>query len=138
METIYQQVFNKIKTDVVALSSYSPIVTKLAPQQLSKFPTIEVVEDNNILQSETLDKIEKFSRLTYTVKIYTQDTDDEVSKVVVAEELVNLVNNIMENSFGMTRTACTRQPNLDLNVYAFLLRYECVLDEKNSIIYRRR
>lgn len=138
METIYQQVFNKIKTDVASASQYSPIITKIAPQQLSDFPVVEVAEENNIFQEETLDKKEKKSKLTYSIKIYTQDSDSNVSKVTIAEELLGLVNNIMENHYGMTRTACTRQPNLDLNVYSFLLRYECILDEDNLIIYRRR
>lgn len=138
MKTIYQQVFDTIKEDVIDLSDYSPLVVKLAPQQLSKFPVIEVVEENNTFQDETLDKKEKTSKLTYTIRIYTQDDKNKVSKVLIAEELVNLVNDIMENHFGMTRTACTRQPNLDLNVYSFLLRYECVLDEDKLIIYRRR
>lgn len=138
MKTIYQQVFDKVKSDAVALSSYSPIVRKLAPQQLSEFPLIEVMEDNNTLESETLDKVEKFSRLSYTIKIYTQDSTSKVSKITIAEELVNIVNNAMENSFGMTRTACNRQPNLDQNVYVMVLKYECILDEENLIIYRRR
>lgn len=138
MTTIYQQVFNKIKTDLNSSTYYTPLVTKTAPQQMATFPVVEVVEYNNVLQEETLDKKEKKSKLIYTIKIYTQDNSQGISKIVISEKLVNAVNNIMENHFGMTRTACTRTPNLDLDVYSFLMRYECVLDEDNLIIYRRR
>ena len=138
METIYQQVFNKVKTDLNSSTYYSPLVTKMAPQQLTTFPVVEVVEYDNIFQEETRDKQEKKSKLIYTIKIYAQDNDNNVSKIVITEKLVNAVNEIMENYFGMTRTACTRNPNLDLDVYSFLMRYECILDEDNLIIYRGR
>ena len=138
MTSIYQQVFDKVKTDLNSSTYYNPLVTKTAPQQMATFPVVEVVEYNNIFQEETLDKEEKKSKLIYTIKIYSQDNNQNISKIVISEKLVNAVNNIMENYFGMTRTACTRVPNLDSNVYSFLMRYECILDEENLIIYRGR
>ena len=138
MTDIYQQIFDKLKTDIVSQSSYEPIVVKTAPSNSSKFPIVEVVESQNVLQYETLDKQEQIDKLTYTVNIYTQDNKNKVSKVIIAEELVAIVDEIMSNHYGMDRINCQRIPNLDTNVYRMLLTYNCSVDKDKLIIYRRR
>lgn len=135
---LYQEVFDKLKTDLLAQSEYSPQVFKMSPQQMSTFPVVEVVEINNILQEEALDKTEQFNKLSYEINIYTQDNSSGVSKVVIAEELRDIVDEVMSNHFGMNRTLCQRMANLDMNVYRIILRYECVLDNERLVIYRRR
>ena len=138
MTDIYQQIFDKLKTDIVSQSEYNPSVVKTAPSNLGKFPLVEVVESQNALQYETLDKTEQIDKLTYTINIYTQDSDKKVSKVIIAEELTAIVDEIMSNHFGMDRTNCQRIPNLDTNVYRMLLTYNCSVDKDKLIIYRRR
>jgi len=138
MTNIYQQVFNKIKTDLTSLSSYSPVVVKVAPSNSSVFPVVEVVEFDNTLQNETLDKTEQIEKLNYTINIFTQDNKNKVSKVEIAEELRDLIDEIMSNHYGMNRVTCQRIPNLDTNVYRILLIYECSIDKDKLIIYRRR
>lgn len=138
MVDIYQQVFDKVKTDLLSLSEYEPLIVKTAPSATSKFPLVEIVESQNVLQYETLDKKEQLDRLTYTINVYAQDNKNKVSKVVIAEELVAIIDDVMSDYFGMDRTNCQRIPNLDTNVYRMLLTYNCSVDKDKLIIYRRR
>lgn len=134
MPNVYDQIFQYGKKYIQEKSKYSPDIFKDIPEDKS-FPLIVIREINNSLWNENLNKTDQRFNIGYEIEIYTMNKG-QVVKQEIANELINLVNDVFDVHYGLRRTLSQQVPNIDIDVYRWNMRFEGKVDE-NKIIYRR-
>lgn len=135
MPDVYDEIFNYAEAYVKNNSIYSPLVLVNPPEETKAFPLVVIQEMNNTLSKEDLDKGDQMSILEYEVEIYATDKGN-IPKQVIIQELKKLVNDVLDEHYGMLRRACIPTPNADRNIDRLYMRYTALID-KNKRIYRR-
>lgn len=82
-----------------------------------------------------MDKTDQRFNVAYEIEIYTVN-EGNIAKQSIANELMNLINDVFDEHYGMDRKMNTEAPNIDTDVYRWQMRFEAKLDER-KIIYRR-
>lgn len=86
-----------------------------------------------------MDKKEQKFKIVYEVEIYTinmSSNSNIIAKEKITKELTKLVNDVLDEHFGLNRKECLNIPNIDENVDRQHLRYEAIIDENNNIFRR--
>ena len=126
--------FKYAKNYVSENSIYSPKILKSTPPD-KKFPLIIIKQSKDDLYSENLDKTDQRFKIGYEIEIYTKDKEN-IAKQVIADELVKLINDVFDEHYGMNRKLNKEAPNIDTDIYRWIMRFEAKIDE-NKKIYRR-
>ena len=134
MPNVYDQIFQYAKKCIKERSKYFPKVLKDTPPDKT-FPLIIIREIRDDLYDENLDKTDQRFKIGYEIEIYTINKG-QVAKQEIANELVNLINDVFDVHYGLRRTFNQQTPNVDSDVYRHNMRFEGKIDE-NKIIYRR-
>lgn len=132
---LYNETYNRVKAYILANSSYSPAVVKKAPQTINNNPLVVFPMSEFVFKDETLDKSEIKEANTFEINIYTQNQGGK-SDITIAEELQELVLDVLYTQMGMKVVTNRAIPNLDANVYRIYMRFTCVLDKDKNLIYR--
>lgn len=115
-------------------SKYSPLILKDTPPN-KKFPLVIIKQVEDPLYDENLDKTDQRFEISYEIEIYSMDKD-KIAKQVISNELMNLVNDVFDEHYGMRRVSNKEAPNADVDIYRWHMQYRAKIDE-NKIIYRR-
>ena len=134
MPDVYDQIFQYGKKYINEKSKYSPKVLKDTPPDKT-FPLIIIREIRDDLYDENLDKTDQRFNIGYEIEIYTINKG-QIAKQEIANELINLINDVFDIHYGLRRTLNQQIPNVDNDVYRHNMRFEGKVDE-NKIIYRR-
>lgn len=134
MPNVYDEMFKYAKTYITEKSKYSPKILKDTPPD-KKFPLILIKQIRDDLYSENLDKTDQRFYIGYEIEIYTMNID-KTSKQTIANELMQLLNDVFDEHYGMNRKLNKELPNADTNIYRWCMRFEAKIDE-NKRIYRR-
>lgn len=104
-------------------------------KETAEFPTVTIVEKSNLPSIETKTAHEfSHNKLMYEVNIYTTGK----TKKTDSKGIKKIIDDFFVNELGFNCIMAEPQDNLeDINIYRFLLRYECIIDTKTLIIYRR-
>jgi len=129
MIDITNKILTKIKADIPTAT-----VTTSFQSKPKSFPKIVVTENGNTTHSDTVDSSgEKHSELGFEINIFTKGN----KKMSDAKVLRNQVDDIMSALYGMGRNFADEIPNYaDTNIYRYVLRYDCLVDNSGTI-YRR-
>lgn len=113
-------------TDANVLGSY--------PSTTPVFPCVIVEEKTNNDYTGTIDSGGvNHCDCMLEINIFS----DAQNKVSVCKDIRNRIDNILAGQYKMTRVYSNPVPNfLDANIYRYVLRYEFLVDE-NETIYRR-
>lgn len=133
----FSNLFLEYKTYIESNSQYNPKIVKDFNYGTSDFPTI-VFDNHNSFNSDdaTIDGIEYYDNEYFIITIYTKDKNN-VSKNIIAEELVELTQKFLGRYKGMKRTECQPIPNADTNVLRTLIEYQCQIGNIYGNIVRR-
>ena len=134
MPNVYDPIFQYGKKYIIEKSKYSPKVLKDTPPDKT-FPLIIIREIRDDLYDENLDKTDQRFNIGYEIEIYTINKG-QIAKQEIANELINLINDVFDIHYGLRRTLNQQIPNVDNDVYRHNMRFEGKVDE-NKIIYRR-
>lgn len=134
MPNVYDEIFQYAKKYIKEQSNYSPTILKDTPPS-KKFPLILIRQIKDNLYSENLDKTDQRFNLTYEIEIYSMDKGT-TAKQIIADELIELINDVFDEHYGMNRRFNRQSPNADTDVYRWIMRYTGKIDE-NKKIYRR-
>ena len=135
---VYDKIFQVLKKFLQEESKYKPFVTKLAQKQSDKFPLVVITEEDNAYLVGTTRFEETRSRVDYEINIYTTDMaidGKKVSKLEVAKELKELVDNVMNCNLKMRRRSCRPTPNLDKDVYRITMRYTATVNDNTGKLF---
>lgn len=138
----YETIFAKYKEFMKDHSLYSPSVVKINNNKVSKFPTIVFSMTNNIDSNNgTVDRIERYDALYFTINIYTKDKIDganiTTASQVINNELSILTTQFFGNVMGMKKTQDIPTPNLDTSILRKTIQYQCLRGNVRGNIIRR-
>ena len=129
---VYDKVYKVLKKFIEENTEYNVYVTKLPIENSNKFPQVVLTEENNSLNTATTRYEETKSLLSYEVNIYAQDKaigGKKISRIKIARELQQLVDNVLGYNYRMNRILCSPTPNIDTNIYRITMRYTVTLDD---------
>ena len=89
----------------------------------------------------TVDRIEKFDAIYFTINIFTKDKEQN-NNVMVASQVINnelsiLTTQFFGNIMGMKKTQDSPEPNIDTRILRKVIRYQCYLGNVRANIIRR-
>lgn len=125
---------NKILTHLKANLTDAKVTAEYPQGKTMTFPLVTIREISNDTYEDTVSsKGEVHSSVSFEINIYSNSRN----KISDVKKIRNNVDNIMSGTYNMNRNISTEVPNYaDINVYRWMLRYSCVVDE-NLKIYRR-
>lgn len=135
---IYDKIFQILKKFLQEESAYNPLVSKMPQKQSDKFPLVVITEEDNSYFSGTTRFEETRSKVDYEINIYTRDVaidGKKISKLEVAKELKELVDNVMNCNLKMRRRSCRPTPNLDKDIYRITMRYSATVNDNTGKIF---
>lgn len=138
----YEKTFFEYKNFIKSRSQYNPEVVKYTTNTASVFPTIVFSMSNNTnTDNGTVDRIELYDAIYFTINIYTKDkikgTNIVTASQVINEELTLLTNQFFGNVVGMKKTMDSPQPNLDTSILRKVIQYQCLRGNIRGNIVRR-
>jgi hypothetical protein len=133
---IYEGIFQALKSHIIENSNYSPKVFKSTPESSKVFPVIvmEQIQDN--LYDEDLDKQCQRNAVAFELNIFAKDNGTTHRQDII-RELEKLVDEVMNDQFGLTRSTNQTVPNIDDSIYRQYMIYTGVYDTELNKIYRR-
>lgn len=133
----FNEEFLNYKDFIETNSKYFPKVVKNVSETETYFPIIDFKRQNSVNTDDmTVDRIEYYDRDYFEITIYTQDQGN-ISKNVIADELMELTHIYMGLKRNMLRTGCKPIPNIDSSILRTLMSYQCEVDNIYGRIIRR-
>ena len=125
---IENELYNVIKTELNDVN-----VEKEKKKKSVSFPCITITEISNNIDENTVDTSgETHNVQAFEINIFTSGN----LKVSIAKTLRKRVDNIMSDTYKMSRDFSSQTPNyVDEDIYRYTLRYSCIVS-KNKKIYR--
>lgn len=129
MINVLPEIITKLKNAI----SDATIIQDYAYLTKNKFPIITIRELSNVTDITTIDSSGVYANnISFEVNVFTKGNNKEQT----AFELRDKVDDIMVNFYKMSRSTSEQVDNyVDSNIYRWLLRYDCKIDN-NLKIYR--
>lgn len=131
--TMYECVYNKIKSFLSTHNEFAPVVLK--QPKGDKFPRVVVEMISNDVLSRDIGMHNVFSSVGIEINIYAKNmTSGKVkyADMQVAEKIADDISFVCEDLFEMKRTLYSPTPNIDADVYRLTLRYSALQDDKRN------
>lgn len=131
--TMYECVYNKIKSFLSTHNEFAPVVLKTPKGD--KFPrvVVQMISNNEVGRDIGMHNV--FSSVGIEIDIYAKNmTSGKVkyADMQVAEKIADDCSFVCENLFEMKRTFYSPTPNIDPDVYRLTLRYSALQDDKRN------
>lgn len=131
------QIYDDLASYLTEKSKYGPRVVAKSIKQHDKFPLVVVTEGNNSTTLASTDFKDNTDTINISVNIYAQDKavgNEMIADIVIARELMKLVDDIVGVKYKMTRTDCRPTPNLDNSIYRITMNYSKKIMTKRNIL----
>lgn len=132
IDEIYQAIVNRLDGEDTYGAS---VLSYISSYQFDEFPVIVLNQLNYSLSRETLSKTEKKHRLVIEAQIFAIDKPTIDSRTI-ANDLSDLVEDVIQNDFGLRLDTSDVIPNVVESVYRVVLRFSGIIDDDSKIIYR--
>lgn len=133
-DEIYQAIVAKLA--IVGNNPYNATVLSYIPSyKFDEFPVIVLSQVDYRLEGEALNKEEKRHSLVIEAQIFSIDTPT-VNRRIIANSISNLVEDVIQNDFGLGLNMSNVIPNLDESIYRIVLTFNGIIDDDSKIIYR--
>lgn len=137
-EEVFQEILEYINDELETqgLNPYGATILPYIPSyEESKFPLIVMSQPEYALNLETLNKREKKHALGIEVNVFAIDTATD-NKRTIANSVANLVESIIQDTFGLKLESAEAIPNLQESVHRIVMRFTGLIDDDTKIIYR--
>ena len=131
------QIYEDLESYLTEKSKYSPRVVAKSLKQSDKFPLVVVTENNNSTSLASTDFKDNTDIINISVNIYAQDKaigNEIIADVVIARELMKLVDDVVGVKYKMQRIDCRPTPNLDNSIYRITMNYSKKIMTKRNIL----
>lgn len=134
-DEIYQAIVAKL-----AVSGNNPynatVLSYIGSYKFDEFPVIVLNQLDYRLDRETLNKNEKKHSFTVEAQVFALDKTTVDSRTI-ANSLSNLVEDVIQNDFGLSLDMSEVVPNVTESVYRVVQRFSGIIDDDSKIIYRQ-
>ena len=131
------QIYDDLTSYLTEKSKYGPRVVAKSIKQSDKFPLVVVTEGNNSTTLASTDFKDNTDTINISVNIYAQDRavgNEMIADVVIARELMKLVDDVVGGKYKMARMDCRPTPNLDNSIYRITMTYSKKIMTKRNIL----
>lgn len=144
MNNLYETIYNDLKAYLLTNSIYKPTITKIEPNEVSKFPLVTCVEGDYDYSYTTLkygDELYNYNLMT--INVFAQNAtinNEKVSGVTIKNEIRNLIEVYFKTKYKMKLKVTPNAPNVDDSIFRSIIRVQCAIDTKfkdKLIIYPR-
>lgn len=128
------EIFNLLKDYVISKSKYCQ---KVVQTNINiTYPMVAFTELTNTKVSQSIDKRQTIRALSFQIDIYTIDGDNNISSLVIADEIKQCVVELMEGYYNMQGGSENQLLNINsAKATQTILRYNCQwFVEKNEIL----
>ena len=133
-DEIYQSLENELEIELS--NPYEAIILPYFPSyEFDELPVIILSQIDYRLTNETLNKKEKQHEIVLEAQIFAIDKSN-VNKRVIANQLGDLVETIIQDNYGLRLENSSVIPNVDENIYRIVLRFRGYVYDDNKTIYR--
>lgn len=132
IDEIYQAIVERLDNEDTYGAS---VLSYISSYQFDEFPVIVLNQLNYSLSGETLSKTEKKHRLVIEAQIFAIDQTSTDSRTI-ANYLSDLVEDVIQNDFGLRLDTSDVIPNVVESVYRVVQRFSGIIDDDSKIIYR--
>lgn len=131
-DEIYQAIVDRLDDEDVYGAS---VLSYISSYKFDEFPIIVLNQIDYRLGGETLSKTEKKHSFTIESQVFAIDKDGVDSRTI-ANFLSDLVEDVIQNDFGLRLDMSDVIPNVTENVYRVVQRFSGIIDDDSKIIYR--
>lgn len=133
-DEIYENIASKLEDS--ELNPFGSTILSYVPSQgFDEFPVIVLSQLEYRLERETLGKTEKKHFFSIDAQIFSIDTAFQ-NRREIGNNIANLVEDVIQNDYGLTLVSANVLPNLDEKIYRIILRFSGLVDDDTKIIYR--
>ena len=136
----YEMYFREYKEFIESNSKYGTRVVKYNTHTSSYFPIASFALSNWTDSNNcTIDKIEKYDNVYFTIDIYTKDkiiNGKTIASQIINNELIELTIQFFDKK-NMYRTGCRPTPNIDTEILRTTIQYQCMIGNIRGNIIRR-
>ncbi len=132
--TVYQRIFDIVKDSVEAADGEFRVFKKPAGSSNQ----VVIQQSANAIVHRSSQLSERHSRVGITIDIFAQPTVVDgvmIDGLELAYKTAELVMDIMENTFYMSRISFRPTPNVDTTVERLTIQYSAVISDYRSLIY---
>lgn len=116
---------------------YGAIVLPYFPSyEFDELPCIVLSQIDYRLNGEALNKNEKRHEIVIEAQVFAK-TQNGIDKRVIANQVSDFVEDIIQNEYGLGLSLSTVVPNLDENIYRITQQFRGFIDDDSKIIYRQ-
>jgi len=135
-DEVFDEIQESIEDELVISNPYDAIVLSYVPSyEFNELPVIVLSQIDYRLVAETLNKNEKRHELVIEAQIFSID-EESTTKRTIGNSLADMVEDVIQNTYGLNLEMSNVLPNLDENIYRIVLRFRGIIDDDSKIIYR--
>jgi hypothetical protein len=135
-DEVFDEIQASIEDELDISNPYDAIVLSYVPSyEFDELPVIVLSQIDYRLVGETLNKNEKRHELVIEVQIFSIDEEGK-TKRTIGNSLADMVEDVIQNTYGLNLEMSNVLPNLDENIYRIVLRFRGIIDDDSKIIYR--
>lgn len=134
MNNLYETIYNDLKTYLLTNSIYKPTITKIQPNEISKFPLVTCVEGDYDYLYTTLkygDRLYSYNLMT--INIFAQNdtiNNEKISGMTIKNELRELVEKYFLEIYKLKVKVTPNAPNIDDSIFRCIIKVDCNVDTK--------
>ena len=137
-EEVFQEILEYIDNAFsdTELNPYGATILPFIPSyEEAQFPLVVMSQVEYALNQETLNKREKKHAIGLEVNVFAIDTAT-TNKRTIANSVADLVESIIQDTYGLKLESSETIPNLQENVYRIVMRFTGLVDDDTKVIYR--
>lgn len=135
-DEVFDEIQASIEDELELSNPYNASVLSYVPSyEFDELPIIVLSQIDYRLVAETLNKQEKRHELVIEAQIFSID-EGTTSKRTIGNLLADVVEDVIQNKYGLNLEMSNVIPNLDENIYRIVLRFRGIIDDNTKIIYR--
>ena len=137
-DEVFDEIYEAIalKLEDSELNPDGAIILSYVPsKEFDAYPVVVLSQLNYRLDRETLGKTEKKHAFTIEAQIFSIDKPLK-NRREIGNNIANIVEDVIQNDYGLTLDMSNAIPNLDENIYRIMMRFTGLIDDDTKIIYR--
>jgi hypothetical protein len=137
-DEVFDEIYQVIETKLsdIVLNPYSATILSYIPSyEFDDLPLIVLSQIDYRLVGEALNKNEKRHEIVIEAQIFARN-EQGVHQRVIGNNVANIVEDVIQNDYGLGLEMSNVIPNLDESIYRIVLRFRGYTFDDTKVIYR--
>lgn len=136
-EEVFDEIYSAIVDAIDLDGTYdASVLTYIPSYKFDEFPVIVLSQIDYRLDRESLSKTQKKHSITIEAQVFGVDVDGGDDSRTIVNHLSNLVEQVIQDDYGLRLDMSEVIPNIDEYVYRVVQRFSGLVDDDTMVIYR--